>query len=150
MENQTYKTPEPQFLEVDPILTPGTPEHRKAYLKAYRAKNSERLRSYDRNRYCGERKRQLRVRNYDLTPTEYDRLLDSQVHCCAICGTHQSQLKSTLCIDHDHKTGKVRGLICDLCNRGIGMLQDNPDVLDRASAYLRRYTNQSVDVLTTQ
>ncbi len=41
-------------------------------------------------------------------------------------------------IDHDHSTGKVRGLLCSCCNTGIGMFKDNPDVLDRAAFYLVR------------
>jgi len=50
---------------------------------------------------------------------------------CVIC-----QEELPLCIDHDHETGKVRGLLCRLCNAGIGMLRESPEVLRRAIAYL--------------
>ena len=55
---------------------------------------------------------------------------------CGICGTEPKRL----CLDHDHKTGKVRGRLCDRCNRAIGMFQDVPELLDSAAAYLRKST----------
>ncbi len=55
---------------------------------------------------------------------------------CAICGTNQSQLKRELALDHDHATGKLRGLLCDRCNVGLGMFQDNKERLLQAIQYL--------------
>jgi hypothetical protein len=60
-------------------------------------------------------------------------MLDDQHHLCAIC---DSYLEDPY-VDHDHTTLKVRGLLCLTCNAGIGMLQDNPDLLERAVQYLR-------------
>ncbi len=146
MENQTYQTYAPQNLVIDSNLTPGTEEYRTAYQKAYRKKNSDRLKSYDKIRFEGRRKRAHQVGRYSITPEEYEIKLIEQDYRCAICKTHQSELKTSLCVDHNHKTGENRGLLCDLCNRGIGMLQDNPEILDVAAAYIRRYTTQKEDV----
>jgi hypothetical protein len=67
-------------------------------------------------------------------------MLKKQNNCCGICKKHISEAlltrKSNLCVDHDHKTGKIRGLLCDNCNRGIGLLGDNIDILRNAIGYL--------------
>ena len=55
---------------------------------------------------------------------------------CWIC-QGDNGLKA-LCIDHDHKTNNVRGLLCNLCNRAIGLLQDDPELIDKAAAYIRK------------
>lgn len=60
---------------------------------------------------------------FDLTPEQYQILYEEQKGCCAICGKHQSKLtklKQNLCVDHDHKTGIIRGLLCIRCNTGLG------------------------------
>lgn len=48
---------------------------------------------------------------------EYEKLLVFQEHCCGLCGKHKSKFKTALAVDHEHKTGKVRGLLCNKCNR---------------------------------
>lgn len=53
---------------------------------------------------------------------------------CGICARHRDVLR----LDHDHATGEIRGWLCTSCNRGLGYLQDNPDVLRKALAYLER------------
>ncbi|MCZ0973143.1 endonuclease VII domain-containing protein [Streptomyces albulus] len=72
---------------------------------------------------------------YGLGPGEYDQLFESQEGKCAICrGTRRARLD----VDHDHKTGLVRGLCCARCNRQLLArgLRDNPDVARRAAEYL--------------
>jgi hypothetical protein len=73
---------------------------------------------------------------YGITLAEYDTLLASQEHRCAICYTHEDDLPQKLCIDHDHDSGVVRGLLCDTCNRGLGLLKDKSHSLERAVQYL--------------
>ena len=55
---------------------------------------------------------------------------------CAICNAHQSTLKRSLHADHDHATGKLRGLLCSSCNVGVGHLRDNARLLLNAARYL--------------
>lgn len=71
---------------------------------------------------------------YGLTLEEYNSLLDSQDGVCAVCGGPN---KRAMVIDHDHETGEIRGLLCDSCNRGLGFFSDDPDLLSKASEYLR-------------
>ncbi len=80
------------------------------------------------------RKRKLEI-EYGLTQDEFDAMVLAQGGCCAICG-RQSEGKFN--IDHDHDTGNVRGLLCGPCNRGIGLLGDSAETLQRAVAYLER------------
>jgi len=81
---------------------------------------------------------QRRLRwQYGITISDYTRLLESQGWCCAICRTVESGTKSgRFVVDHDHKTGKVRGLLCSDCNCGLGLYRDNPDYLVSAAQYL--------------
>lgn len=54
--------------------------------------------------------------------------------------------KSGMCIDHDHKTGEVRGLLCGNCNSGIGMLGDDPRLLEKAIVYLSKQSHPYYDI----
>lgn len=74
---------------------------------------------------------------YGITPEQYEQMRQLQENSCAICGTHQDTLPRALCVDHDHDTGKIRGLLCDTCNRGLGLLKDNQVILNRAIRYLK-------------
>jgi len=59
-------------------------------------------------------------RGIDCDNELYNYLFNEQQGCCAICGKHQSELKKALGVDHNHITGQVRGLLCGICNRGLG------------------------------
>ena len=63
---------------------------------------------------------------------------EDQDYKCAICGIHEENVTKSLAIDHDHTTGLVRGYLCNNCNRGIGLLKDDPNVLRNAIEYLER------------
>jgi hypothetical protein len=78
------------------------------------------------------------LRNYNLTQAQYEEMLKVQNGCCAICSTPQSALPCALAVDHDHATGAIRGLLCGLCNQGLGLFRDRPDLLNAAIAYLKR------------
>ena len=79
-------------------------------------------------------------RAYGLGFKEYEEMLFSQNGVCAICSGEppKNQHKTRLNIDHCHSTGKIRGLLCDACNRAIGLLKDSPDLLNKAISYLAR------------
>jgi len=70
---------------------------------------------------------------YKLSIKEYYRMLKKQNNRCAIC-----KEKHKLNIDHNHETGKVRGLLCHNCNQGIGCFKDNKNLLTEAIKYIRR------------
>lgn len=76
-------------------------------------------------------------RTYGITYEEYTNLLEKQNYSCSICDSEVSNLKFTkLCVDHDHKTGKVRGLLCSKCNHGLGLFNDDTSLLNKAIKYL--------------
>lgn len=77
-------------------------------------------------------------RNYGITPEDYDVLLEAQNGCCGICGRHQTEFKKRLATDHNHKTGYIRGLLCNKCNPGIGAFGEDVNILQRAIDYLKQ------------
>jgi hypothetical protein len=83
-------------------------------------------------------------RRYGITEEDYNTLLEVQGGKCAICGSTQGRMHAAtgeprhLAVDHDHETGEIRGLLCDGCNQGIGLLGDDPNRLADAAAYLMR------------
>ena len=74
------------------------------------------------------------LNKYGLEKGGYDKLLKKQSSRCGICGF--PPILKTLVVDHCHETGKVRGLLCDNCNKGIGFLRDDPDMLRSAIAWI--------------
>ena len=95
-----------------------------------------RNKAYHKDNTVQVRKRQLishRRRLYGLTEEEYSNMILSQNNICAICNKSSHK---TLHIDHNHITGKVRGLLCSNCNMAIGLLQDDIESLTRAIEYL--------------
>ena len=74
------------------------------------------------------------MRRYGLTPIQYDRMAKDG---CQICGTKSCGTGRRLAVDHNHKTGKVRGVLCTSCNNGLGRFDDRPDLLLSAVEYLK-------------
>lgn len=70
--------------------------------------------------------------------TDYKLMLDSQNNKCAICFKDRTMFKKRLAVDHCHKTGKIRGLLCSSCNTSIGLLEESIDRLNSAIKYLSR------------
>jgi recombination endonuclease VII len=82
--------------------------------------------------------REIRARNiarYGLSIEAHDSLLATQNNCCAIC---EGRFTKPPHVDHCHKTGEVRGLLCSNCNTGIGNLRDDPALLRKALEYLTK------------
>ena len=78
---------------------------------------------------------------YGITEEEYLEMYESQGGVCKICGmaetsTHRKVVKR-LAVDHCHTTGKIRGLLCASCSTGLGLFRDTPDLLIKASNYLK-------------
>jgi Recombination endonuclease VII len=90
-----------------------------------------------------ENKRRHNLKSlYGLSVDQYNDLLRAQHGACAICGNGQS---GRLHVDHCHDSGSVRGLLCNRCNRAIGLLGDDPAILRRAISYLLRSSRKEVD-----
>lgn len=84
-------------------------------------------------------------RRYGISRKDYNELLWQQGGVCAICKTEKPGRNHThFHVDHNHKTGTVRGLLCDLCNRGLGYFKDSSALLEKAAKYLDK-----VPVLST-
>ncbi|MFE1192932.1 endonuclease VII domain-containing protein [Streptomyces olivaceoviridis] len=88
--------------------------------------------------------------NYGLTVADYHALLRSQGGVCAICGKDEPNAHGRtgkqfrLSVDHCHQTGAVRGLLCQKCNRAIGLLGDDPVLMRKAISYLLRHRKNTV------
>jgi nitrate/TMAO reductase-like tetraheme cytochrome c subunit len=118
------------------------PEKFKQNSKNYRDNNKEKLKE-TRNLIDKKTKTQITRKKYllntlyNISSDEYDRMFENQNGACNICKRHQSNFKKALSADHDHNTGRVRGLLCDLCNRGIGFLKDNILFLENAIRHIK-------------
>jgi hypothetical protein len=85
------------------------------------------------------RRERMLQEKYSMSLADYNALFTRQAGVCAVCRQEPDVWHGGLCVDHDHDTGEVRGLLCDTCNKGIGLLRDNPEYLDAAAAYLRAH-----------
>jgi len=101
--------------------------------KKYYKDNLEKIREYKLKLY------------YGITLKEYENLLKKQDELCAICKEEErtidgrTGLIKRLAVDHNHKTGKVRGLLCNRCNRVIGYLGESNDLIEKIEKYLKFY-----------
>lgn len=78
-----------------------------------------------------------RLVKFGLSYRDYHTILIAQSGCCVICERPFSDALSP-CIDHNHTTGEIRGLLCDRCNRAIGLAKDDINILSAAAEYLRK------------
>ena len=106
------------------------PNANRAYQRQWARDRRERLVAIG-----GKRDAFLRSR-YGLTEAKWEALFQAQGRKCAICATDNPKSKVGWHTDHDHKTGTVRGILCENCNRGLGMYQDDIGFLRKAAAYL--------------
>jgi hypothetical protein len=102
----------------------ANPEKVRGYWLKQRAKNPE-------GHKIKQRKAHIKYR-YGISVEDYEIMVQAQNGNCGIC------LKKTkrLYVDHNHKTKKIRGLLCNTCNSAIGLLQDSPEILMNAAKYL--------------
>lgn len=134
----------------------ANPEKIKSYYKNFYIKNKEKInlatKTYSRanpekikalyKAYYGtypEKTFANKLKNrYSLTLKDYYALLEHQNGVCAICG-EICITQERLSVDHDHLTGKVRGLLCRRCNLGLGHFQDSFEIISRAAEYLKSH-----------
>lgn len=111
------------------------------YLAKKKAKVAARQAGWTEERRERERRRAYGswiVRKYGITLAQYDYLLKEQGGVCAICRCDKPNGKGAWHIDHCHRTGAVRGILCSKCNFVVGLCGDNPSILSAAATYLHR------------
>jgi hypothetical protein len=126
-------------------------ECRRVSFKDWASKNKDRIASHNkankelRKAYYADpdRKRKYRgdwlLRTYGISHEKYDEMLAAQGGVCAICSQPERSARNRhLAVDHCHKTGKVRGLLCTNCNRALGLFSESPAVLSFAINYIER------------
>ena len=107
---------------------------RNEYATNWRVRNLERTQEISRDSAW-----RANLKKYGLTEDQYYQMLEDQDGVCLICGKApdlDSTRNTRLCVDHDHTTGKVRGLLCNTCNRVLGMVKDNTTTLHSMIEYL--------------
>lgn len=117
-------------------------EKSRQYYLAHREEIKEYKKEYHKKRkdihkeIC--RKNDLK-RKFGITIDDYKLMLEKQNYCCLICGTHRNEFNKDFAVDHNHKTGNVRGLLCGKCNQGLGKFNDNIELLEKAINYLNNF-----------
>jgi hypothetical protein len=108
-------------------------ERNKDSVLAYQRKRRAEMPAEQRARLYEQKRADNWKRRYGLTPEQVRAMEESQQGCCAICADKLAQYH----VDHCHTTGKVRGLLCINCNRGLGAFRDNIQNMEKALEYLK-------------
>lgn len=105
------------------------PSSRKEYIDAYYQRNKD---SY-KDKYI--------LRRHGLTQDQYTLLLEGQDYKCAICKVDFEEIgRKRTHIDHCHRSGKIRAILCNTCNQALGLLKDDTNLLQRAITYLEYHS----------
>jgi hypothetical protein len=120
--------------------------------KKYYIQNKEKICSLSKKRLLKDPKKKYLISlkselktNFGLTLEQYFSLLKNQNGLCAICNNPEklidprTQRIRKICVDHCHKSKKIRGLLCSNCNRGLGLLKDSIKILESAIIYLKKF-----------
>jgi hypothetical protein len=92
---------------------------------------------YDSDKGVESSRRAHLKRSFGISLEEYNEMSERQNHICAICGGYETSYRNkVLSVDHSHKTGVIRGLLCNTCNRALGLFKEDIDVLKKAIDYL--------------
>lgn len=126
------------------IAQPYKNFHSSSHKKGYIAYDCKKCRSESRKKYYNKNRDEIskkasikhRMNTYGITEEQYNDILLSQNSLCAICKKPNDK---TLHVDHNHKTGKIRGLLCSGCNTGIGFFNEDIDSLTNAVKYLKSF-----------
>ncbi len=109
------------------------------YILEYRKKNPEKIKSITRKSW-NKHKDKYNLDRKLGGPSLYEELFKEQDGVCAICKQpEQSKRYKTLCVDHNHDTEQIRGLLCSTCNRALGLFKDSKEVLNKAIQYLEKF-----------
>jgi hypothetical protein len=118
----------------------NNPNNRKRnakYFQDHKAELIEYGRKY-KQEHKSEHKNSVLKSKFGITLDQYNKLLELQNSVCAICGKEERVIGRSLAVDHNHKSGKVRGLLCSNCNTMLGKINDNKQILQSAINYLNK------------
>ncbi len=117
-----------------------------AYRREWRKRNHDKVKAQKERQHAaalrwrqqnkGHLRERMLISLYGLSQAAYNNILVQQKGVCAIC--LQAPNGKVLCVDHDHETGNVRGLLCENCNRALGMMKDDSMRLRAAADYLEK------------
>jgi len=117
-------------------------ENNKEKIKKYQAEwnklNTEKVKKYNETNFFKKKNRDVK-RKYGITIDQYRDMLSQQLSGCSICGKTIIEIGKLLGVDHDHKTKKIRGLLCDKCNLGLGYFNDDIELLTKTIKYLNAW-----------
>lgn len=113
-------------------------DNRNKWNRTYYSKNKEKLRKY----YREYRKKNGydTFKKFGLTSEAYEKMINDQNGCCAICSININENGERLAIDHSHVDGKIRGLLCRKCNLLLGCAEDSIENLLNAIKYFKQYS----------
>jgi hypothetical protein len=117
-------------------------EKQKEYFKNYYYKNREkklkaRKDLYNKTPYDSRLAKNSSLKHrYKISVEEYENKLKEQNYRCAICNRHRDHFKRNLSVDHNHKTGKIRGLLCVVCNTNVGVIEEK---IEPIQEYLKKH-----------
>ena len=117
-----------------------------AHKQKWYADNPERARAESREYYANNKDRHRNNRlqyAYGISLAEYDAMLEAQDGVCALCGKTPEENGHRLFVDHDHETGRIRGLLCRVCNASLGGLGDTLEAIERVLDYLIARPNEN-------
>tara|TARA_R110000796_G_C14236722_1_gene396706 strand:- start:44 stop:472 length:429 start_codon:yes stop_codon:yes gene_type:complete len=115
--------------------------------KEYYLKNKDNFKKYylkNKDKIKLQKKSHSLKTKYGITLNEYNAMREQQNYRCAIaaCNKHESEFQNGLCVDHDHKTGKVRDLLCTNCNTVYGKAKENINILYGLIDYAIKYNKK--------
>lgn len=124
-------------------LHPEKIEKRKIYDREYAKKNRDK-KTQSSKEYAKKNRDKIlynswkwSLKKFGLNPKDFEKMKMNQDNKCAICKDDFSDMKRRPFVDHNHKTGKVRGLLCHFCNIGLGVFNDDITKLRNAIKYLK-------------
>jgi len=143
-ENPEHKTLRRERYHTDEEYNKRIKKNNRDYNRRHkdkiREKNKEYVKTHGQELRAYKRRHDMKIK-YNMTPEDFDKLWESQDGKCLGCNIDLTfKVKGGCIVDHDHKTGKVRGLLCNNCNAGLGFLKDDLTVLRNLTNYLEAHS----------
>lgn len=113
------------ILEKEYLNRPGKKEHKQKMRYVWGKNNIDKIKAIQRKQTC---------KKYGITTEQYEQQKEKQNGRCLLCNSEKK-----LCIDHDHKTGVFRGLLCNNCNRSLGLLKENIETMQKMIIYVSQW-----------